>query len=132
LQSNGEGGESYRAAEIAAGIDRDGHKGAYWRLLHRADIPNIVARWASGEVIRGTTPEELALAASEALADLVFAMAVNVHRNQMGNYAERILEDAVKGVPAADIAGLYDCIAQVKTMKTRTALHRSRLRIVKE
>ncbi len=112
-----------RAAEIANGMSLDGHRGAYWRFLQRADLASVF-KWIAGEKLRGTPPEETMLAVSELVADLVTGMAQNVPRHRMKAAARQILTDAVTMIdPFLD---------ERMEAKKQTAIHRTGLHVVKD
>src|SRR5882672_10554773 len=119
-----------RIAEIAAGMELPGNKGAYWRFLKRCDTARIIP-WVAGEKIRGTPPEDLALVAAEIVADIVGHISQNMVSGEMDAMADRIVTIAMNGSEPYGIKGVRGFLRRVKKSRKRTVLHRTGLRLVK-
>jgi hypothetical protein len=120
-----------RAAEIASGMELPANKGAYWRFLKQCDTARLIS-WVAGEKIKGTPPEDLALAAAEIVADIVGHISQNMASSYMDDMANHIMTVAMNGSELHGIEGVVEFLDRVKKSRKRTVLHRTGLRLVKD
>jgi len=121
-----------RTAEIAAGAEKPGWEGAYWRYIKRLDVPNDVIKWLAGEQLRGTPPVEVALAMASLVADVVCAVSQNMARNDMRPFAQRVMRTAVDGDADAGLIGVHEFLEHLLTLKKAGALRHTGIHLVKE